>query len=263
LVPVFALAASMLLGVAVVKLVQGRSTTSEQHRGERAVIAWADARATLDAPGHVTLERGAVAISAWGAPVEVAARGHVVHVEAGLALVSVVDDAVTAEVLEGALLFDGQTHVATSRGGTASALVDNVLALESDSLRARRLVRRAEQSVADQRFDDAVKDLETVAASGTLDAEVANFKKAELELRKLNRPSAALDTLAAGDARFPTGALAQERQLTTIESLVKLERWPDVARNTSAFLARFADSERADEVRRLHDDAARRLANAP
>jgi hypothetical protein len=262
LVPVFALAASMLLGVAVVKLVQSRRETTEQFKTDRTAIAWT-ARAKLDAPNHVTLDTGAVAVSAWGTPVEVAARGHLVKIEAGLAIVSVANDAVTAEAVEGALLFDGAPHVARARTDSASELIRAVLALETDSMRARRLVRRAEQSVAEQRFDDAVKDLEVVASSGTLDAEVANFKKAELELRRLNRPDAALATLAAGDARFSTGALAQERQLSTIESLVKLERWAEVERNTSTFLTRFADSERAAEVRRLHEDAQRRISNQP
>ncbi|MFT3713959.1 MAG: hypothetical protein QM817_40375 [Archangium sp.] len=262
LVPVFALAASMVLGIAVVKLVQSRRATSEHFRTDRTAILWNDARAKLDAPNHVTLETGAIAVSAWGNAVEIAARGHVVKIDAGLAVVTVANDSVTAEAVEGTLSFDGQPHVA--RSATApSSLVTAVLALESDTMRARRLVRRAEQSVSEQRFEDAVKDLDTVASSGTLDAEVANFKKAELELRRLNRPEAALATLAIGDAKFATGALAQERQLTLIESLVKLDRWADVERNTSTFLTRFADSERADEVRRLHEDAARRIANQP
>lgn len=263
-VPVFALAASVLLGVGAVKLVQSGRTTSEQFHDERSAIAWRDAKAKLDpARKHVTLERGAVAVSSWGASVEVSARGHVVRVENGLALIQVAGAQVSAEALEGALLFDGQQHVARARSESAAEAVTAVLALESDALRARRLVRRAEQAAAEQRFDDAVGDLSLVASSGTLDAEVANFKQAELELRKLNRPQAALETLQAGEARFPSGALTQERQLSTIETLVKLERWPEVERNTSFFLTRFADSERAAEVRRLHDDAARRIAPAP
>lgn len=264
-VPVFALAASMLVGVGVVKLVQSRNAvSSERWNDERSAIAWDGAKAKLDKQTHaVTLEDGAVAVSSWGAPVNVNARGHQVRIESGLALIQVAGDEVSAEAIEGALLFDGQLHTARTKSESASDTVKAVLAIETESLRARRLVKRAEQSVSEQRFEDAVRDLETVASSGTLDAEVANFKQAELELRKLNRPESALKTLGNGDAKFPRGALSQERQLSEIESLVKLERWSEVELNTSTFLTRFADSERADEVRRLHDEAARRLGKSP
>jgi hypothetical protein len=103
-------------------------------------------------------------------------------------------------------------------------------AVETPALRSRRLLRRAERAITEQRFDDASGDLETVATSGSLDAEVANFKKADLELRRLGNPTRALATLEAGEARFPTGALSQERQLTALESCAKLERWAEVER---------------------------------
>lgn len=263
LVPVFALAASMLVGVGVVKLVQSRNAvSSERWSDERSAIAWNDAKAKRDQQ-TVTLEEGSIAVSSWGSTVNVNARGHRVRVESGLALIQVAGDEVSAEAIEGSLFFDDQLHAARTKTEISSDTVKAVLALETESLRARRLVKRAEQSVTEQRFEDAVKDLETVASSGTLDAEVANFRQAELELRKLNRPDAALKTLGNGDAKFPRGALTQERQLSEIESLVRLERWSEVELNTSTFLTRFADSERAEEVRRLHEDAARRLGKSP
>jgi hypothetical protein len=231
---------------------------------EYTALAWNGAAAEVDQDqeGLLRLRSGEVALSTWGRPWTVDARGHVVKVEQGVVVVRLAGDSVVAEAVEGSFTFDGETHVA--KGGTApSPLVKAVLALESEGARARRLVQRAEQSVTEQRFADAVKDLEVVASSGTLDAEVANFKKAELELRQLGQPAVALQTLEAGEARFPSGALTQERRLSALESLVKLERWADVERNSTDFLSRFADSERAAEVRRLREDAQRRLRESP
>lgn len=252
-VPVLALAASALVGVGVVKLVQSR-TSSAEWSDERSAIAWSDARAQRT-ERHVTLESGEVAVSSWGAPVEVAARGHVVRVEAGVAVVRVAGDSVSAEVIEGSLLLDGAEHVAQAKSTVTSPALTALQQVESPALRSRRLLRRAERAITEQRFDDASGDLETVAASGSLDAEVANFKKAELELRRLGNPARALATLEAGEARFPSGALSQERQLTALESCAKLERWPEVERRATEFLAQHPDSERRAEIEALRDGA--------
>jgi len=256
-VPVLALAASALVGVGVVKLVQSR-TSSVEWSDERSAIAWNDARAQRT-ERRVTLEAGEVAVSSWGAPVEVAARGHVVRVEAGVTVVRVAGESVSVEVIEGALLLDGAEQVAKAKSVSSSPALTALEAVETPALRSRRLLRRAERAITEQRFDDASGDLETVATSGSLDAEVANFKKADLELRRLGNPTRALATLEAGEARFPTGALSQERQLTALESCAKLERWAEVERRATDFLTQHPDSERRAEIEALRDGARARM----
>lgn len=256
-VPVLALAASVLVGVVIVKALQSPRTTSAQWADERSAIVWKDAQATRTERA-VSLQAGEVAVSSWGAPVEISARGHVVRVEGGVALVRVAGDSVTAEVIEGSLLLDGTEHVAKAKSAVTPTLAA-LERLEPPALRSRRLLRRAERAITEQRFDDASGDLETVATSGSLDAEVANFKKAELELRRLGNPARALATLEAGEARFSAGALAQERQLTALESCAKLERWAEVERRASDFLAQHPDSERRVEIEALRDGARARV----
>jgi len=255
-VPVLALAASALVGVGVVKLVQLR-TSSAEWSDERSAIAWSGARAERT-ERHVTLEAGEVAVSSWGAPVEVAARGHLVRVEAGVAVVRIAGDSVSAEVIEGSLLLDGAEHVAKAKSASSSPALAALEAVESPALRSRRLLRRAERAITEQRFDDASGDLETVATSGPLDAEVANFKKAEPEPRRLARPARAPAPLEAGEARVPAGALTQERQLTALESCAKLERWAEVERRATDFLEQHPDSERRAEIEALRDGARAR-----
>lgn len=210
------------------------------------------------APRHFLLERGELAVSSWGVPVEVKAGGHVVVVEHGVALVRVAGESVTAEVVEGALWFDGEER--TNPRTPKTPLSQRAVQLEGPEARPARLSALAELAQSERRFEDAAKAWAEVASSGSLDAEVANFKQGELELRELNRPLAALATFEAGEARFPAGALTQERQLSAIESCLRLGQWAEVSRRTSAFLASHPGSERADELRRLHERATTCLA---
>lgn len=251
--PALALCASMLVGVVVTRAVLLPKATAGQWSDAHSVVVWtrADAERT---ERTVTLERGEVAVSSWGAPVEIAAKGHVIRVERGVAVVRVAGDSVTAEVVDGVLSFDGETRLAGPRAGS-SPLVATLEALESPTARPQRLAARAERAVAERRFEDAARAFAEVASSGSLDAEVANFKKGELELRELSRPEVALATFEAGESRFPSGALTQERALSAIESCVKLARWSEVEQRTAAFLSGHADSERAEEVHLLHAQA--------
>jgi hypothetical protein len=205
-VPVLALAASALVGVGVVKLVQSR-TSSVEWSDERSAIAWNDARAQRT-ERRVTLEAGEVAVSSWGAPVEVAARGHVVRVEAGVTVVRVAGESVSVEVIEGALLLDGAEQVAKAKSVSSSPALTALEAVETPALRSRRLLRRAERAITEQRFDDASGDLETVATSGSLDAEVANFKKADLELRCRKNGSSLRSRAARSSSAGPRSSAA-------------------------------------------------------
>jgi len=253
--PALALA-SVLLGVVITRALLPRDT-SHQWSDEQSAVVWTAARAER-IERRVELQRGEVAVSSWGAKIDVAAKGHLISIEHGVAVIQVAGDSVTAEAIEGSLTFDGESRVAR-KPTTPSALVASVEALESPSARPVRLVARAEKAVTERRFADAVRAFDEVASSGSLDAEVANFKKGELELRELSKPDVALATFEAGETRFPSGALTQERQLSALESVVKLERWAEVERRATVFLSRFEDSERAEEVRGLRAQACAKI----
>lgn len=261
-----ALMASMLLGGLVTLQLLPRQRAGQWHEGPASVV-WTSARVDR-AARHFTLHSGALAVSTWGSPVEVQAGAHVVQVERGLAVVRVAGESVTAELVQGALLFDSEERTAPLVA--PSPLSDAAARLDEPSTAPLKLAARAAQAETEQRFEDAARSWAELAASGSLDAEVANFKQGELELRQLHRPEAALRTFAAGQARFARGALTQERQLSTLESQVALGRWADVEAGTTAFLAQHPQSERADELRLLHGRAlwevgqrARACAEAP
>ncbi|MFZ5441398.1 MAG: tetratricopeptide repeat protein [Myxococcota bacterium] len=269
LFPALVLAASVLVGVVGTRVALTRDSAGQWSEGRSAAV-WTAAR--VERTGHtLVLERGELAVSSWGTPVEVRAAAHRVVVERGVAIIRVAGDSVTAELVEGALLFDGETRTAPLVAKTA--LSEQVVRLEPEETAGARLSARAERAEAEQRFEEAAKAWAELASSGSLDAEVANFKQGEVELRQLRRPEAALATFEAGEARHPAGALTQERQLSAIESCVALGRWPDVEARTSAFLTRHPRSERADEVRVLHarallargakDEACAALASLP
>lgn len=261
LTPALLLCASIAVGVVVTRGLLPERDGAGRWGDEHSAVQWTQARATQQGR-TLMLEHGAVAVSSWGAPFEVRAQGHVVRVERGVAVVHVAGESVTADAVEGALWFDGVERQAAARA-PVPALAQTIGDLESAGSRARRLVARAEQAVEERRFADAAAAFAEVASSGSLDAEVANFKKGELELRQLESPERALATFTAGEDRFPSGALTQERQLSALESCVKLSRWPEVERRTTAFLQRHAQSERADEVRGLHAQALAAQGDLP
>lgn len=256
--PIVALAGCAVLGVGLTELLRPK-VTSGQWSDEHSAVVWTQAQAQVQAQSRrVALEHGDVAVSSWGAPLEVKAKGHLVQVESGVALVHVAGESVTVSVVEGVLSFDGTTQTASrsiAMPSAAGALLARVIALESPTARPQRLVFEAERAMTEQRFDDAARAFEEVAFSGSLEAEVANFKQGELELRRLEQPAKALETFEAGEARFPKGALSQERQLSAIESCVKLKDWSSVERRTKDFLLSHASSERAEEVALLHATA--------
>lgn len=79
----------------------------------------------------------------------------------------------------------------------------------------------------------------------------ALYELAELRLRRLNQPAAALEAIDEYRRRYPDGALAQEAALTAIEARLALGQRTEADREIDAFLARYPNSERAAEVRRL------------
>lgn len=251
----FAFVAAVSAGVVIGTFFLRPQTSTLEWRDEHAVVVWETARASFDGTTrHVTLESGDVALSAWGGrPVSLTAVGHQVRVELGIAVVKVASAYVTVEPVEGVVWLDGaEMRARENPVEPASALVEAVHALEAPAARARRLAVRADLAVAEKRFEVAAQALGEVAELGTLEAEVALYKKGELELRELKKPEDALATFERGEVQFVRGALTQERQLSAIESCVQLERWHDVLTRTSLFLVQHSASERSAEVKLIH-----------
>ncbi len=255
LIPLFLVATAA--GVAFTLFVMHESPAPLRWSDPHSAVLSTTARAVLDPSSRrVTLESGEVALSSWGAPLELFAVGHTVRVERGVVVVRVAGDSVTVSPVEGVASFDGISVKATAASRIAAgALGQDVLSLESTTAQPRRLLARADAFITERDFPQAVSTLSAVAQLGGLDAEVALYKKGELELHQLSRPEAALDTFDDGDARFASGALRQERQLSAIEACVKLERWGAVLSRTEQFLSEHQASERADELRLLHASA--------
>jgi len=249
------LAGALAFSMLAVVVMLPRTSDGQWHQGAVS-MAWAAAR--VDHTGQlVTLKEGELAISAWGTPVEVHAASHTIVVERGVAIVRIAGESVNVDLVEGSLLFDGESRSAPRRASTP--LSDAAMALDEPPAKFLRFTATAERAEADQRFEAAAKTWKAIASSGSLDAEVANFKQGELELRKLNQPALALATFDEGEDRHPRGALTQERQLSAIESCFALNRWADVAQRTSEFLAAHPDSERAVELRALQTRACGEL----
>lgn len=262
MVPLFLAATAAV--VALTLFVLQKPPAQLRWNDPHSAVLSANARASFDLPARrVQLESGEVALSSWGAPLELLALGHTVRVEAGVVVVRVAGESVTVSPIAGVASFDGTTVQATAASRIAAgALGQEVLSLESATAQPRRMLSRADEFVAAHDFPGAVSTLSAVAQLGGLDAEVALYKKGELELRQLARPEAALSTFDDGDARFAKGALRQERQLSAIEACVKLERWAAVISRTEQFLQEHQDSERADELRQLRASALAACADA-
>lgn len=223
------------------------TSTSRQVDG----FAWVSTNARVDGDGAaLALHTGTLQVSAWSTPVTVKAAGKTVSIDAAIASITVAGDAVAVVANEGTVLVDGARLRATP-GSDLSA----VLALESAEAPILRAEAAADLAATERRWDDASTALSVVAASSSLRAESALLKRGELEFRQLKAPARALASFDEGDARFPSGSLSLERALSALEATVALSRWPDVVTRADAFLSRFPDSERLDEVRAVRASA--------
>lgn len=215
-------------------------------RGEG--FAFVSSKAQLEQQGAtLTLRSGRVVVSAWQTPVTVKAGAQTVVVDTAIGAVEVAGEQVAVSPIEGVLVVDGARRVAV--GDSPVADVERLRSLESADAPVLRAESDAERATAEQRWDDASAALSVVATSGSLKAEAALLKRGELELRQLKQPARALASFDEGDARFPAGTLGPERALSALEATVALSQWPRAVERADTFLARFASSERADEVR--------------
>jgi hypothetical protein len=252
LMPAFV--ASLAAGVALALALWPR-TSSEA----RAVdgFAWVATKAAFSRDGHrLVLERGRLALSVWGGPVEVTVRGRHVEVDAAVAVLEVAGEAVRVLPVHGHVIVDGQRVAATAETRAQAGDVSALTALEPADAPLTRAEARAAMAVEAGAWDEAVTAYDEVAASTSLRAEVALVKRGELELRRLLAPAKARATFDEAAARFPKGSLAMERSLSALEAAAALADWNDVSARAHAFEAAFPKSERLDEVRRARALAA-------
>lgn len=239
-------AASLLL---VIGFIAWPKTTSTSRQADG--FAWVSTNARVTGEGAaLTLHTGTLQVSAWATLVSVSAGGKNVSIDAAIASITVAGDSVSIVANEGTVLVDGARLRATP-GAELSA----VLALESAEAPLLRAESAADLAVTEHRWDDASHALSLVAASSSLRAEAALLKRGELELRQQSAPARALASFDEGDSRFPSGSLSLERSLSALEATVALSRWPEVVTRADAFLARFPDNERLDEVRAVRASA--------
>lgn len=230
-------------------------------RGDGYSFVLTSARVTREGPAF-DLASGRLAVSAWSTPVVIHAGGKRIDVDAAMALVEVASDSVRVEALAGVVLVDGaEVRPLAERAEVAPRQV--LEAMEDAEAPVLRAEASAERATRAQQWAEAASALSVVAGSESLRAEAALLKRGELELRHLNQPREALRTFDEGDARFPSGTLAQERALSALEATVALQRWPEALRRADDFLGRFPGSPRADEVRQVRAAAAQASGMTP
>lgn len=245
--PLMLVAAASL--VLVVGFIAWPKTTSTSRQADG--FAWVSTNARIDGESaSLKLQTGTLQVSAWSTPVTVTAAGKTISIDSAIASITVAGDSVSVIANEGTVLVDGE-RLRAKPGSDLSA----VLALESAEAPLLRAEAAAELATTERRWDEASQALSVVAASSSLRAESALLKRGELEFRQLKAPARALASFDEGDARFPSGSLSLERSLSALEATVALSRWADVVTRADAFLSRFPDSERLDEVRAVRASA--------
>lgn len=209
-------------------------------------LAWE--AAMLEAPGAdgVTLLSGRLAVSSWGHPFVVRGAGHELRVEAGVLRVEVAGSELKAELISGAATLDASPL--QLRPSAPDTLAERAVSAEPPAAKASHLLADAREEEASGRLDEALATYRQVAASASIEAEIANYRAGELMLRERHDAAAAIALFEEGDRRFAEGPLAQERALSRLEADLKLERWAEVHETASRFLASFPDSERRAEV---------------
>ena len=91
---------------------------------------------------------------------------------------------------------------------------------------------------------------EAPSVARTSPVDVVQGEKPDTELDLLGRarsalasdPSIALAIADAAAARFPAGALAQEREMIAIDALTRLGRTPDASARAASFVERYPTS---------------------
>jgi len=261
-------------------------------RGEKARVALvggvgveldADSVLSWDAERRPLVERGQarfeVPHQAPGLKFAVSAGPYVVTVVGTKFHVGVADDRVSVAVEEGVVevwrgdrsvrLVEGDSWAGPMRGiappavqhrspAAASRRVAEAAALP-ESAPASVELTEARSAFKEGRPEDALAMLSHCAKGAGPAAENAAYEMGRVLRDGLRRPRAAVAAWGAYRTRFPDGLLRAEADLSILETLAKLGDKAAALAEAEAFLARYPNSERRDEVAKL----AARVRGAP
>ena len=257
-------------------------------RGEKARVALAggagvelDADSVLswDSERRPWVERGQarfeVPHQAPGSRFSVSAGPYVITVVGTKFHVGVGDDRVSVEVEEGVVevsrgarsvrLVAGDSWAGALRG-LAPPVVEHRPSLASASFRRTSLadspapvengpasveLTEARSALREGRPEDSLAMLSHCAKGGGPAAENAAYEMGRVLRDGLQRPRAAVAAWGAYRTRFPNGLLRAEADLSILETLAKLGDKAAALTEAEAFLARYPNGERRDEVARL------------
>ncbi len=257
-------------------------------RGEKARVALAggagvelDADSVLswDSERRPWVERGQarfeVPHQAPGSRFSVSAGPYVITVVGTKFHVGVGDDRVSVEVEEGVVeVWRGARSVRLVAGdswagalrGLAPPVVEHRPSLASASSRRTSLadspapvengpasmeLTEARSALREGRPEDSLAMLSHCAKGGGPAAENAAYEMGRVLRDGLHRPRAAVAAWGAYRTRFPNGLLRAEADLSILETLAKLGDKAAALTEAEAFLARYPNGERRDEVARL------------
>jgi tetratricopeptide (TPR) repeat protein len=240
------------------------------------VLSWDAERRPLVERGQARFE---VPHQAPGLKFAVSAGPYVVTVVGTKFHVGVADDRVSVAVEEGVVevwrgdrsvrLVEGDSWAGPMRGiappavqhrspAAASRRVAEAAALP-ESAPASVELTEARSAFKEGRPEDALAMLSHCAKGAGPAAENAAYEMGRVLRDGLRRPRAAVAAWGAYRTRFPDGLLRAEADLSILETLAKLGDKAAALAEAEAFLARYPNSERRDEVAKL----AARVRGAP
>jgi hypothetical protein len=247
----------------------------------------ADSVLSWDAERRPFVERGQarfeVPHQAPGSRFAVSAGPYVITVVGTKFHVGVGDDRVSVDVEEGVVeVWRGARSVRLVAGdswagpmrGLAPPAVEHRPSLASASSRRASLadspatvengpagleLTEARSAIREGRPEDALAMLSHCAKGAGPAAENAAYEMGRVLRDGLRRPRAAVAAWGAYRTRFPDGLLRAEADLSILETLAKLGDNAAALAEAEAFLARYPNSERRDEVAKL----AARVRGAP
>jgi hypothetical protein len=244
------------------------------------VLSW-------DAEHRPSVERGQarfqVPHQAPGVRFAVSAGPYVITVVGTKFHVGVGDDRVSVEVEEGVVevwrgarsvrLVEGDSWAGPMRGvappavehrpslaslsSRRTSLADSHAPVESGPASAE--LTEARSAIREGRPEDALAMLSHCAKGAGPAAENAAYEMGRVLRDGLHRPRGAVAAWGAYRTRFPDGLLRAEADLSILETLAKLGEKAAALAEAEAFLARYPNSERRDEVAKL----AARVRGAP
>jgi FecR protein len=257
-------------------------------RGEKARVALVggagvelDANSVLswDAERRPLVERGLarfeVPHQAPGAKFAVSAGPYVITVVGTKFHVGVDDDRVSVEVEQGVVeVWRGARSVRLAEGdswagpirGLASPGVERRVSLAGAPLRrvvpaassppvengpANAELAEARTALGEGRPEDALRMLTQCGKGAGPAAENAAYEMGRVLRDSLYRPRAAVAAWVSYRTRFPNGLLRAEADLSILETLAKLGDKAAALSEAEAFLSRYPNSERRDEVAKL------------